>query len=647
MNAMFPRLFQRGRIGPLELRNRIVKAPTALFLAHADGSVSERQVRYYSEIARGGTGLVFVDNGTVLPEPHMGIIAGSDAFIPGLSLLASSIADYGARSALQLSHAGRDSAFVAAGTAKAASRVQWEGWYQWGLSVPQELTIEEIHELVGFFGDAARRGRQAGFDLVEVLGGHGTLPNNFLAPSSNMRTDMYGGSLYNRMRFLVEIVRDIRKKVGDSFPLSVRLSLIDHEPGGIELEESLQVAKALEAEGVSVIHVSGGTHAETMYCASPMLIPLAPHVPAAAALRKEVSIPLIVSGSIPTPELAEEVLASGDADFIAMARQFFADPEWPNKAREGTPEDIRPCIRCNDGCHDRSTLTSRHIVCTVNPTLFKHDTLAITPAERTKKVAVIGGGPGGMEAARVCALRGHNVSLYEKRKLGGALLEASVPEFKADIRRLLSYYDAQMEKLNINVINEEATIETIKAGEFDAVIVAAGAALNRLDVPGIDKPIVTDALAVLGGKAETGKRVVVVGGGVTGTEVGLFLAEQGKEVTFIEMLDEFMCGVGHNRTAYACKLGECGAAGNGVTVCTGTRLDSVLNDAAVVVGKDGKRQQLPADSIVLASGFLPQTALRDHLEEETSAEVYGVGDCLGPRMIFDAIHEGFLTARRI
>jgi 2,4-dienoyl-CoA reductase-like NADH-dependent reductase (Old Yellow Enzyme family) len=356
---MYPKLFERGKIGRLEIGNRIVKACTGTYLSNPDNSVTDRQVRFYEEMTQGGAGLVFVDNALVLKEHHMGICAASDEYIPGLSLLASTISDHGAKSGLQICHPGRDGVFVGASGAKAASSLQWEPWYEHGFAVPQELTLEEIHELVKAFGNAAKRAQMAGFDLVEVLAGFGTLPTNFLSPGQNKRNDMYGGSLHNRMRFLVEIVRDIRNKVGPNYPLGVRMALIDYEPDGIVLEESIEVAKALEMNGVDVINAAGGSHAEAIHGAATMLMPLGLHVPAVAALKKEIRIPVMVAGSIPTPELAEEILASGKADFIALGRPLLADPQWPKKAKEGRPEDIRPCIRCNDGCHDRGIMANR------------------------------------------------------------------------------------------------------------------------------------------------------------------------------------------------------------------------------------------------------------------------------------------------
>jgi len=642
MNKHYPKLFERGMIGKVEIENRIVKSATGTYLANPDMSVTDRMLNFYADMARGGAGLVFADNAIILDNYHMGIAGFADKYIPGMALLASAIKDNGARAGLQLSHPGRDGAYVGGAGAKAASRMQWEPWYEHGMPIPQELTIEEIHELVENYGDVARRACIAGFDLVEIHAAAGTLPSNFLSPADNKRNDMYGGSLHNRMRFLIEASINIKKKAGADFPLSIRLSVNDYEPGGIALEESIEVAKALEQNGVDVINVFAGSHAEAAHAASCMLLPRGLVVPMAAAVKEAVNIPVMVVGSITTPDLAEEILKDGKADFIALGRPLLADPHWPIKAKEGRPEDIVPCIRCNEGCHDRGMLSNKPTVCTVNPTILKQDTLAITKAEKKKDVAVIGGGPAGMEAARVCALRGHEVTLYEKRELGGAMIEASVPDFKEDIRRLIGYYKVQLEKLSVKIVKEEATVGIIKKGKFDTVVIAAGAVLKKPDVPGIDNKIVTDALEVLRGNVKTGKKVVVIGGGVTAAEVGLYIAEQGKEVTFVEMLDEFMSGIGINRNAYNERL-----SAQKITVYTGKMLYEVLDKAAVIMDRYGKKQELPADSIVLATGFAPQTDLRELFEKETDLDVYAVGDCMGARLIFDAIYEGFITSRRI
>jgi len=641
-NSNYPKLFERGRIGGLEIKNRIVKAATGTYLANPDMSVSDRMISFYADMARGGSGLVFADNAIVIDDYHMGVAGFSDKYIPGLALLAAAIKDNGAKAGLQFAHPGRDGAYVGGAGAKAASRMQWEDWFTHGMPAPTPLSIEEINEIVEAYGDAARRARIAGFDMVEVHAAAGTLPSNFLSPADNKRSDMYGGSLRNRMRFIVEVAESIKRKAGADFPLSMRLSLNDYEPGGIVLEETIEVAKALEQCGVDLINAFGGSHAEAAHAAACMLLPCGLHVPAAVALKREIGIPVAVVGSIVTPGMAEEILEDGKADFIALGRPLLADPYWPEKAREGRAEDIAPCIRCNEGCHDRGMLSHCPTVCTVNPTILKPDSLALTKAPRKKNVAVIGAGPAGMEAARVLALRGHDVTLYEKRELGGAMIEASTPDFKADIRRLIDYYKIQLKKLDINIIKEEATLKGIKEGQFDAVVIAAGAVLKKPDVYGIDNPIVLSVLDVLGGRAKAGDKVVVIGGGVTGAEVGLYLAEQGKDVTFVEMLDEFMSDIGINRNAYNARL-----SAKKVTVHTGKLLYEVRDKSAVIMDRYGKKQELEADSIVLASGFAPQPELRDLFENETDLEVYAVGDCMGARMIFDAIHEGFLTARMI
>lgn len=648
MKSMFPKLFERGKIGQLEIENRIVKAPTMMCMCNADGSVTDILIRYYEETARGGCGLVIVEGARETKE-GMGfpvLCAAGSGYIPGLSLLAQAVHDNGAQSALQLVSEG--SHFPP----KVPSRIAWENqtmahWYKDTVfsagPVCQELTVEDIQEIVGATGNAAKLAQTAGFDMVEIHAAHGALPHQFLSPLRNTRNDLYGGSVHNRMRFLAEIVKDIKKKTGVDFPLCVRLSAIDYEQGGQVLEQTVEIAKVLEQIGVDVLHISGGSHARIVYTTSPMCMPEGLHVPSAEAVKKAVKIPVIASGSITTPQLAEEILKSGKADFISLGRPLFADPHWPNKAKEGRPEDIVPCIRCVDGCQDRSSFLMRAIKCTVNVAFARENSLAITPAGYIKKVAVIGGGPGGMEAARVCALRGHDVTLYEKRQLGGVLIEASVPDFKSDIKRLIDYHKTQIRKLKIKVVQEEATLDTIKKGKFDTVIVAVGAILMKPDVSGINKSIVTDVLKVLGGKVKLGKKIHIVGGGTIGVEVGLFLAEQGKEIIFTTRQDDLMQGLNTSvRTAYQERI-----TGLNITMYTGKRLDSVLDTGAMVIDKNGNQQEIKADNVVLATGFVPQTDLKEQLAKDSKLEVYAVGDCVSPRMIYDAVHEAYLIARKI
>ena len=647
VNRMFPKLFERGQIGKLELSDRIIKAATHTHLGAIDGSVTDRMLRFYEQVARGGTALVTVQMCRVYSQEKTMLLGlDNNFFIPGLSALVQAIHDNGAKAGVQLVHVGWHGVVPPIKCVSLGGPPdELEAIRRRGVPMPQEYTIADIQELIAAYGDAARRAQQAGFDLVEVHAAHGHGITQFLSPRTNRRTDWYGGSSENRMRFLIETIADVRKKVGSDFPISVRLSGTEYYPDGIMIEETLEVAKALEKADADVIHMSGGVALSPAghHTTATMGMPLANNLWAAEAVKKVVHIPVIASGSISIPELAEEILEKGKADFIALARPLFADPYWPKKAKEGRSEDITPCIRCNDGCQERTDWQQRQLMCTVNVTLGKETRLPLIPAARPKNVAIIGGGPGGMEAARICALRGHKVTLYEKRELGGALIEASVPEFKADLRRLIKYYVTQMEKLKVEVIHKEAKVNTIKDGKFDAVIVAVGAAPMKPDIPGVDKPIVTDVLEVLRGRARPGKRVCVVGGGVIGVEVGLFLAEQGKEITFTTRQNELMTNVVYfDQLVYQEMLSK-----QKVIVYIGRHLEAVLDNGLIVTDANYSRQEIRADSVVLASGFTPRTALRDQLEKETVLDLYAVGDCVSPRRIFDAVHEGHLAANNI
>lgn len=443
------------------------------------------------------------------------------------------------------------------------------------------------------------------------------------------------------MRFLLELIQEIISEVGPDYPVCVRVSGTDYEPDGHTIEETIELSKRLEAMGVAVIHMSGGNHHQTIHEVSPMGMSLCHNVWAAEAVKKEVSIPLIASGSITLPTLAEEILEERKGDFVALGRPLWADPYWPQKVLEGRPGDIRPCIRCNDGCLARGDHVAKTISCSVNVATCREEEFKITKAEHPKKVAVVGGGPAGMEAARVCALRGHDVTLYEMRKLGGALLEAAVPEFKIDLRPLIDYLSTQMKKLEIKVNFKEATAQGLRDGGFDVVIGATGATPRTPDIPGIEDAHVTDALKVLRGDAKTGQKVAVIGAGLVGAEVGLFLGEQGKEVVFIEMLDTVMNGITFDeRQVYENRFKECR-----VSFHTGQRLESISGNTMTLVDRYGARKEMTADTIVLASGFRPNRDLIEQLRSKGDIQVLEVGDCVSPRKIFDAIHDGHLAAK--
>lgn len=644
MSKLFPHLFTPGKIGSLTLKNRIMKAPQSSGMSNMDGTVSERLVRYYRQQAAGGAGMIIVeyayvdDIGAKSAHCHLGI--SNNEHIPGLAWLAENIREQGAVPAIQIEHCGRQK-FLGTQPICAPSAIPWPKlWDQYGVqAVPHVLTIEEIQDIVHAFGDAALRAKQAGFELVEIHGAHGYLLTNFFSPTTNHRTDLYGGSLENRMRIYVEIVRDVRKKVGPDFPVTIRLSGTDYEPDGFPIEDTIELAKVLEKEGIDAFHISGGDHHTMIHQVSPMAIDVCHNVWAAEAIKKVVHVPVIASGSITLPEYAEEIIASGKGDFVGLGRPLWADPEWPLKAMEDRPEDIRPCIRCNEGCLERTFFNFKAVTCAVNPTISREGELDLKPAAKPRKIAVVGGGPAGMEAARVCKLRGHEVTLFEEKELGGLLHEASVPEFKSDIRPLCKYLITQIEKLGIPVEHKKATAADL-AG-YDAVICATGSRPILPGVPGIDKPGVMDALEVLNGTRKPEGRIAVIGGGLVGTETALHLAEQGMHTTLVEMLPKIMNGVAAtDQLAYSERIAKAD-----MEVCTGTRLVSI-GDGEITVSDHTGTHTIPADSVIIAIGLKAQDSLYGELCAQ-GKEAYLVGDAVHPGKIFDAFHTAYRVAWKI
>ncbi len=644
MSTMFPHLFTPGKIGTLTLKNRIMKAPQSSGMSNLDGSVTERLVRYYRKQAAGGAGMIIVeyayvdDIGAKSAHCHLGI--SNNEHIPGLSWLADNIREQGAVPAIQIEHCGRQK-FLGTQPMRAPSAIPWPKlWNQYGVqAVPKELTIEEIQDIVHAFGDAALRAKTAGFELVEIHGAHGYLLTNFFSPTTNHRTDLYGGSLENRMRIYVEIVRDVRKKVGPDFPVTIRLSGTDYEPDGFPIEETVALAKVLEKEGIDAFHISGGDHHMMIHQVSPMAIEPCHNVWAAEAVKKAVKVPVIASGSITLPQYAEEILASGKGDFVGLGRPLWADPEWPMKAQQDRPEDIRPCIRCNEGCLERTFFNYRSITCALNPVISREGELEILPAAKARKIAVVGGGPAGMEAARVCRLRGHNVTLFEEKELGGLLHEASTPEFKADIRPLMAYQICQIQKLAIPVVQKKVTAEEL--ADYDAVICATGSRPITPHIPGVELPNAVDALDVLNGVSPVKGATVVIGGGLVGTETALHLAEKGTPVTLVEMLPEIMHGVAvTDCLAYQERIAKVD-----MTIYTGTRLLEIRPNEILV--EDRKETfTIPADTVIMAIGLKAQQGLYQQLCE-AGKEAYLVGDAVKPGKIFDAFHTAYRTALKI
>ncbi|MFA5585370.1 MAG: FAD-dependent oxidoreductase [Saccharofermentanales bacterium] len=645
MSKMFPTLISPAKIGKVTLKNRILKAPQSSGMNNMDGTVSERAIRYYSDQAAGGAGCIIVeyayvdDIGAKSAHCHLGI--SNNEHIPGLAWLAECIRENGAVPAIQIEHCGRQK-FLGTQPICGPSAIPWPKlWDQYGIqSVPHVLTIEEIQDVVHAFGDAALRAKLAGFEIVEIHGAHGYLLTNFFSPTTNHRDDLYGGSLENRMRIYLEIYRDVRKKVGPDFTVTIRLSGTDYEPDGFPIEETVELAKALEKEGIDGIHVSGGDHHTMIHQVSPMAIEVCHNAWAAREIKKHVSVPIIASGSITLPQYAEEILSTGGGDFVGLGRPLWADPEWPTKAAADHPEDIRPCIRCNEGCLERTFFNYKAVTCAVNPVISREGELKIKPADKRRKIAVVGGGPAGMEAARVAKLRGHDVTLFEEKdRLGGLLIEAAAPEFKSDLLPLIEYQITQLKKLGIPVEHKRAGMEDLKP--YDAVVCATGSTPIIPGIAGVDKPIAVDSLTAINNMDAIGKKVVVVGGGLVGSETALDLAERGHQVTLVELLPQIMHGVAvTDFLAYSERIAK-----TDMCILTNTRLTEILDHGIRVETKDGS-EEIQADTVILALGLKAEHGLYDELIA-SGKEAYLVGDAISAGKIFDAFHTSYRLALKI
>lgn len=502
---------------------------------------------------------------------------------------------------------------------------------------PRELTVEEIHQLVEQFGDCARRAQQAGFDGVEVHGAHGYLVGAFASPFANKRCDEYGGTIQNRARFAVEIIRNIKQKCGADFPVLYRMSAVEYVPGGLEIEEAKVLARMVEEAGADCIHCSQGVYASTQHIIPPSVVARGAYVQNAAAIKSAVHIPVIAVGRINDIQVAESILQSGQADLVTMARASLADPEMPKKIQEGREDEVLRCIGCLQGCAGENG--KGHCVrCLVNPLTGMEDVYDFSPAKERKRVLVIGGGVSGCEAAIAAAQRGHRVTLLEKSgQLGGQWIPASMPVGKSEFTSLLLWQKTMLEKLHIQVLlNTQADGELIRLYEPDAVVVATG---SKPFVPGFlkgaDQDFVVNAHDVLLGKVEVQGKVVVVGGGLVGAETADTLS-QSCQVSVIEMQPRIM-GDGEYSTAYYMKQRF---QQFGVQVYTSTKVLEI-GSHTVAAEREGQAITLEdVDFVVIAVGVKTDTALFDQLEG-LPWPVCKVGDANGVKNGYLGIREGF------
>jgi 2,4-dienoyl-CoA reductase (NADPH2) len=687
----FKRLMEPGYLGSVRTKNRILKTGSTLgFYPWEDGHIQQKVIDSYEVLAKGGAGLVTVGAAPLGVPPGRGYLMDDDKYLPSMTRLAEAIRKYDCPAFVQMFHLGPmlPPFLVSSGVRPvAASSLDKRELPLPYLAVPQELSISEIEEIVQQFGDQAERIKRAGFQGIELNGGCNHLLNSFLSRAWNKRQDAYGvGSLESRAKIVVDIIKEVKRLNGEDFAI---IALINGaEPGlekGITPEECQGIAKILQAAGADAIHVRAEFYSKpkdpslrdstqlpdiAFYPETPFplggIVDDSRHgaggwVPLAAAVKKVVSIPVITIGRLDA-ELGEDILRRGKADFISFNRRLMADPELPNKLAEGRLEDIRPCTGCTT-CFDNNEQGNPPL-CQVNAALGKEKEYEIKPAKKKKRVMVVGSGPAGMEAARVAALRGHEVTVYEKEhKLGGSmLLAATVKGFeREDLLGLVRYLKTQITKPGVDIrLGKEVSRSVIEGIKPDVLIIAAGGIHDVPDLPGINKRHVVTSKALhrqLKGYMRfipprllrfltkvwmpLGKRVVIMGGGIHGCQTAEFLVKRGRKVTIVDTAEEI--GEGLLETYIKPHLLDW-LDEKGVAMLPGIKYEEITDKGLIITTQEGKKQTIEADTIVTALPLLPNTELLEELDGIVP-EVYAIGDCKDPHLIVDAIADGSRIAR--
>lgn len=665
MSQKYKKLFEPVKIGSLEIKNRFAMAPMGpLGLADSEGGFNQRGIEYYTARARGGTGLIitgvtFVDN--EVEEHGMPNVPCSTHnpvhFVRTSREMTERIHAYDSKVFLQLSGGfGRVTIPTNLGEYPpvAPSPIK----HRWLDKTCRELTALEIKSIIKKFGDGAFNAKRAGFDGVQIHAVHeGYLIDQFAIAFFNHRTDEYGGSLENRLRFAREIVEEIKKRCGKDFPVTLRYSpksfIKDWREGalpgeefeekGRDIEEGIEAARFLVSYGYDALDVDVGSYDSWWWSHPPMYQKKGLYIPYAKIVKEAVNVPVICAGRMDNPDLSLGAVEDGACDMVSLGRPLLAEPDYVNKLRANKLADIRPCLSCQEGCMGRIQEYSA-LNCAVNPAACREKEAALTPALKSRTVLIVGGGVAGCEAARVLALRGHKPVIYEKSdRLGGNLIPGGAPDFKEDDLALVAWYEHTLKELKVEVnLNSEVTPELVKISGADAVIIATGSKPKLFNLG--DKKKVFAAADVLIGKADAGEKVVIVGGGLVGCELALDLAHKGKKVTIVELMNKLLSLNGplcHANSEMLERL----IPFNGIEVLTSSKVISTT-DAGVLIDVNGTTREIEADSVVLAVGYSSQDSLYEELKYEI-ADIHLVGDARKVANIMYAIWDAYEVASNI
>lgn len=632
-------LFDKTQLGTMKLKNRIFMSPMGT-TGEADGAYCIDGINYFMERAKGGAGLIITGANVVSTkyEPRPCTELSNFHHVERLNMLIERCHNYGAKVCVQLSPGLGRQQFTDPFTPPYSAGSVGAFWFPDLICKP--FAKEDIQYLVEKVGYSASLAISAGADAVELHAYGGYLLDQFQSKQWNNRTDEYGGSLENRMRFTLECIQAIQQNVPKGFPILVKFTPDQRVKGFRTLDEGIEMAKILEKSGITALHVDTGCYEEWYQAITTIYSKPGHKLDVQQAIKNAVSIPVLGDGKLYDPELAKKVIADGTLDYLGLAHEMLADPYWPTKMKEGRYEDIRPCIGCNECL--LAGFSGKHYYCAVNPTCYAEKDYALPKPDGSKKsILVIGGGPGGMSAAITARQRGWDVELWEKSdRLGGTLWAAGGPDFKADIIKSIQYMKTQCEKLGVKVCyNKTATAENVLGGNYDKVILAAGASPAVPPIPGIEHAqLVSDYLTH---KVGVGKKVVIIGGGLAGTEAACDIAPNAEEVTIVEMLPDILYTAAHclNNDQQLRNM----VHDRGVKVAAGAKVTNITADS-VTYEKDGQTVTIPCDTILNAAGFQANNQLEDLLEDNYD-NVTVIGDAVGPRKILNAIHEGYHAIR--
>lgn len=641
----YEKLFTPFKIGNMEVKNRIGISPMGTNSAFVNGRKDAQEIDYFIERAKGGAGIIYMGCQMLNERIAQGSMEGyldTYTVLPSLTSVCDGVHRYGAKIVCQLSPGTGRNAFPDTYGNPPISASALPSVFNPEI-LCHALTKEEIAEMMEGFKFSAGVAKDAGYDAIEIHAHAGYLIDQFMSPVWNKRTDEYGGSPENCARFAKDIIEAIKSVVGDSMPVIFRISLDHRFKGGRTMEDSMKLLKVLEAAGVDAFDIDAGCYETLDYIFPPAYLGEACMEYVCEEARKTVNVPLINAGTH-NPDTALALIESGNADFVNMGRALIADPELPKKLLEGRPEDIRPCLRCNEYCIGRIWNRHTKLSCAVNPQAMEEVRFAIQKSENPKNVVVIGGGPGGMEAARVAAIEGHKVTLFEKNsKLGGVMGDICTAQFKQNIKKLTRWYELQLSKLNVDVrLNTEITGDEDILAKCDNIIIGCGAKPLTLPIPGIDgSNVITMLDAHKNPELIKGDNIVVCGGGASGCDGALEMAsEMGKKVTIVEMLPE--CGKDVffiNKITLFNRLAE-----SGVQLMTNTKVVSIDETGLTVEKADKTTEKLEADTIISAFGMKADLTTVKAVKEKYHTKTRVIGDSNRLGKIGEAIRDGFYAA---